>query len=370
MTTNASVRVALSGAVLTLIMATLAACEDQTPSADDLGTAEVALAASSIYGIDDDLHGRLVLLDAEGAARVVETSGLYFASVGTDGTRVHIADAENQVVVDEEGVQRIARQGRFDMEDWSGQAGRTRWTLFNVGTRGTADYLTGVVAIDDNRIVEGQIKGEVVGHTVCADQVHVAVGDWHKPRDPQGTSIRTLDTVRDDISEVGEQSLALPLRAHVVNLGCVDDEIVVIAQRGDELLLASEANDLEDPSSWSPVQTRRGDVVVAGDDILLGAVGKELFFFFPREGVKALDIRTGRSRQVVEFGESRVNTQVTLQGNKLVAFVSGGDEASVVQWLDPTTGKMTREIPAGEVDALLRLHDEAIDRGPIALDVN
>jgi hypothetical protein len=331
------------------------------PTAAGLGDSVVALYATSVYGLDESLHGRVILVDADGAIQTVETEGIYLGSLSWDGSHLFASDSEGEIVADEVTTRRIDRDVEHDMEWWSGMVGSRRWTLFNDGTLGTDDYHTGVSSTDGSSIIEGDVVGDVVGTASCGEHLMLAIGRWAAPRDPRSTIIAQV-VVRDgQIRTERRAPVALPKGGRVVNMSCDGGEPVVLARAGGTLLIGRESTGGRGFVEWTDVPS--GSPKVSGDELVLGIVDGELYVWEPYAGVRALDLRTLRTRQVVETGMDGTGI-VGMAGSQLVAWEPG---EPAVRWYDPVSGDVVREVSGDRIIETLEKHDEMVEGPPVAL---
>lgn len=333
---------------------------DSTPVASGVNHAEVALYTNSDYGLSDKLHGHVVLVDSTGDVEAVDTDGLFLGTLGARDGSVFVSDASQEIVVGPDSIRRIDRGVEYDMEWWSGHTSRDRWTLFNVGTRGTDTYYMGVVAHGPDGLALDEVEGDVVGATVCDDQVVLAVGRWDDSVNPKGTALRRLTRQAATVTEVTDERLHLPRRAHVTNLACVDNEVIVIAT-DDRQTLVGRVVDGE--RTWSPVLGRR-ELDAYG--AVLGAHGREIYvddFTNDVRDVRALNVDSLKVRKVMGFASDQRTATVTLFGDELVAWLPG--EEPTITWFAAADGTPIRSIPGGAVQKFLQDHDEGVTGGPV-----
>ncbi|TYL45713.1 hypothetical protein FXB39_17255 [Nocardioides sp. BGMRC 2183] len=162
----------------------------------------------------------------------VDTQGLYFGALDERSGTVYASGASSEFVISGDAVEEIERTRDYDMQWWAGISTAHRWSLFNVGTRDDT-YVMGVTATDGEKVAEAEIEGDIVGSTICNDQMVVALGDWQRPRARTGTELLTLiaDVDAGTVEQEPIEQLTLPAGSEVGSLACVDDQIVVLAVR-------------------------------------------------------------------------------------------------------------------------------------------
>lgn len=351
-------------ASLLLALVALTACgeSDLGDEAENAAGSVVALYANSSYGYQDDLAGHVLLVDAEGQLEVVGTEGIYFGSVSKMGTDIVVSDQSAEVFVSDDGIDRVERGQDFDAEWWSGVAAGWRWTFFNIGTRNTNTYYMGISATDGNAALSREVKGDVVGNTVCGDEVVAAIGKWSRPSAPHATRLVTFTTRSGEILGQTTTRLSLPSNSHVSNLACLNGRPLVLAMNRGSTFIG--APDLYGGYSWRTVPR---EVKFRGDASLIGVHSGELFSFSAYDGVIALNVRSLRDRKVLKFPEHQANSEVSFDGDRLVAWVHDNEGPSYFAWFDPATGDILRRVRGETVIEFLRESGEVVTRGPISL---
>lgn len=339
---------------------TVSGCQASADDARGYGHSVAALYANSSYGLDDDIHGRVVLVDAKGAVETVETEGLFFGSVSYEDSTLYASDSSSESLVTAGSVRRLQRGADHEMEWWTGVVDGRRWTLFNDGTGATDDYHTGVSVTDDDLLAEGDVTGDVVGTTECDGRLVLAIGRWEAPRDHRGTRLVWLSTKSGQVEAVTRSRVALPPGGRVVNLACSDGALVVLAMHRGRTLVSQHPVAYSGPQRWSTVP--EAQVRVSGDSVVKGVLRGEVLLWEPGAGVRALDLRSLGTRQVVPFPQG--SEQVGLDNGLLLAW-----EPSVpaLRWYDVGTGRVVREITGTEVAEVLSDHGESVDSPPVML---
>lgn len=350
--------IATSVAVTSVILAAVG-CRGSN-SDQGYGDAVAAVYAGSVYGFDGPLTGRLILVDVDGAVTTVPTEGIYMGSVTEAGGIVHVSDSTSEVLIDRHGVQAIQRSTEHDMELWSAEIDGVFWTLFNDGTLGTSEYHTGVAAVSDRRVTEGDVSGDVVGVTVCAGGVALAVGKWAKRFAQTGTRLLTLSLEDSRIRHVERGVVDLPRGSHVTNLACSDGDLLVLAQRHGRPILGDQVNG--DQWRWrSPSAGAMGPILF--DEKMLGVFGGRIVMWDPFKGVYAVDIETLATTRLAEM--SSTVDQVGVSGGELILWQTRPNP--MIRWIDPVTGAVVREVDGTGVMEVLRSEDEDLARPPISL---
>lgn len=337
-------------------------CEgDSTPRATGLGDAVVALHAGSMYGFDETLHGRVFLVARNGDVRVVPTDGIYLGSVTAADGQVHASDSASEIVIGQDAVTRMPRENSHDMEFWAGTVDGTFWTLFNDGTMGTSDYHTGVVAVRDGLVAEGDVIGDVVGVTTCAGLVTLAVGNWERPKVPGGTRLISLQAKGAKVEVTREDPVILPKGARVTNLACSGDRVLLLAQQGRRPLLGQEGDSESAAWDWRRPTGELGPIEF--DEKVLGVSGSRLLLWSPHVGVYAVDLATLAAKPVLKLSSSA--DQVGMAGDAVIIWEA--QPQPTIKWVDPDTGRVLLKVDGAGVEEVLRKEDEAILRAPLGL---
>lgn len=357
-------------ALFILFTPVLAACSsaDKASVADGLGHASIAIYSASPYPSDGRPSGHITLIEENGEIRQVELHGaVYFGSLDIAGGEVVGAESNGEVAIGRSAITRVDRGVTYDMQEWATAVGPARWTFFNVGTGRSAKYETGISVFASGRSVVGSVLGEPLGFTKCAGRVYAAMGDWAKPDNRRGTTIKRFSTTEADIAARTVAKLRLPVGTHVTNLVCWRGSLVVMASGAGRVLYSVAGEGTGQQQSWQTIQNRMGAPRLDGDEGVLGELGQDVYFFFPREGVRALNMRSGRVRQVLTFTENQVNSVVGMQNGKLVALVQDFDAASTVRTYDPRNGRMLREYDASALDTFLESTNEEVIKPPLLI---
>jgi hypothetical protein len=364
------------GAVIAVALASCAS-EGEKLDPDDVdgyATAVLALTSQSDDGFLETarMAGSILLVDADGSFRAVETAGMNFASLSFLDGVVHASDIHADLRVSKKLVERVDRGFDFYAQEDAVATALGNLTVFNAGVGEAGDYHSPLLLDTGDIILMGELTGELWNVAACGEEVRALVSSWEKP----GEDLRLERLVVADGELEVERVLDVDLPRgdpDLAWLGCSGDTWYLHLDLGPKRGYHVGEFDLNGELDWTrldlPSHPDWGVQTCGLHDGALAYLDREV------GTLNLVEVDTGKGTVLMELpvpddaSSSRVEHGCAHEDGVFRIDVQDGSYGDPTYYWYGSDGMLLRELTVNGLGTFLRENGESVTDAGVTLDV-